>query len=416
MPNILVFVLLFALCFAIAFPAEIYTDIPYYPDGTAPQPDKNLLDIYVPDSAGSDTPVFFWIHGGMGIHGDKDEYAILGQNIADQEGYVSVIISYRFSDSLHPEVVHPDHITDVARAFAWTKEHIAEYGGDPNRIFICGQSAGGHLCALLFTNTAYLEAEGLSDDDIFGAMPISIALYDAWTYVIGGEMITAYQPAFDSDSAIWYDASPKYFLHGGMPPTRIFVAQDDPANIRLETARFYNDMNEYQPTETIFVDGGHISEVYDLIHNPDSRIRRQIVGFMDEVISASVKETPKMPDSFIISVSPNPFNSSCVITLSCHSRTPVCHSNSSNCHSRENGNPEGRAVLEIYDLRGNVVWQTNLSDNKKRPQQTAKRGGSSRLDGIVWIPDKSITSGIYFVRVIEATTSVVGTKRIVYIK
>jgi acetyl esterase/lipase len=59
-------------------------------------------------------------------------------------GWVCVAINYRLS----PRSTWPDHIVDVKRAIAWTKEHVAEYGGDPNWIAITGGSAGGHLSAL----------------------------------------------------------------------------------------------------------------------------------------------------------------------------------------------------------------------------------------------------------------------------
>jgi acetyl esterase/lipase len=59
-------------------------------------------------------------------------------------GWVCVPISYRLS----PKATFPDHIVDVKRALAWVKEHIAEYGGDPNFVVITGGSAGGHLSSL----------------------------------------------------------------------------------------------------------------------------------------------------------------------------------------------------------------------------------------------------------------------------
>ncbi|EUA50325.1 alpha/beta hydrolase fold family protein [Mycobacterium xenopi 3993] len=59
-------------------------------------------------------------------------------------GWVCVAINYRLS----PRSTWPDHIVDVKRALAWTKTHIAEYGGDPDWIAITGGSAGGHLSAL----------------------------------------------------------------------------------------------------------------------------------------------------------------------------------------------------------------------------------------------------------------------------
>ena len=59
-------------------------------------------------------------------------------------GWICVAINYRLS----PRSTWPDQIVDVKRAIAWTKEHIAEYGGDPDWIAITGGSAGGHLSSL----------------------------------------------------------------------------------------------------------------------------------------------------------------------------------------------------------------------------------------------------------------------------
>ena len=59
-------------------------------------------------------------------------------------GWVCVAINYRLS----PRSTWPDQIIDVKRALAWTKEHIAEYGGDPDWVAITGGSAGGHLSSL----------------------------------------------------------------------------------------------------------------------------------------------------------------------------------------------------------------------------------------------------------------------------
>src|SRR5947209_5431295 len=63
--------------------------------------------------------------------------------------------------------------TAVARAFAWTQKHAAEYGGRPDQIFACGHSAGGHLVSLLATDESYLKAEGLSAKDIKGVISVS---------------------------------------------------------------------------------------------------------------------------------------------------------------------------------------------------------------------------------------------------
>lgn len=68
---------------------------------------------------------------------------------------------------------HPDHIEDVAQAYKWTRDHIRAYQGDPDRIFVMGHSAGGHLATLLALDSSYLEKLGESPDSIKGVIAIS---------------------------------------------------------------------------------------------------------------------------------------------------------------------------------------------------------------------------------------------------
>ena len=60
-------------------------------------------------------------------------------------GWVCVAINYRLS----PQATWPDHLVDCKRALAWIREHIAEYGGDPDYVVVTGGSAGGHLTAMM---------------------------------------------------------------------------------------------------------------------------------------------------------------------------------------------------------------------------------------------------------------------------
>lgn len=107
---------------------------------------KNMLDIWRhPDlDRHGRAPVLLQIPGGAWMLGSKRGQAHpLMSHLADR-GWVCVSINYRLS----PRSTWPDHIVDVKRAIAWTREHIAEYGGDPDWIAITGGSAGGHLSAL----------------------------------------------------------------------------------------------------------------------------------------------------------------------------------------------------------------------------------------------------------------------------
>jgi acetyl esterase/lipase len=107
---------------------------------------RNHLDIWRrPDlDRGGRAPVLLQIPGGAWMVGNKRGQAHPLMSHLAELGWICVAINYRLS----PRSTWPDHIVDVKRAIAWTKEHIAEYGGDPDWIAITGGSAGGHLSSL----------------------------------------------------------------------------------------------------------------------------------------------------------------------------------------------------------------------------------------------------------------------------
>ena len=137
-------------------------DIRYHPGK-----DRQLLDVFAPALSGKADPkrrypVVLFVHGGSWIVGDKDHGGrnrAVGQSLARQ-GFVAVLINYRLS----PNVKHPEHAKDVARAFAWVTKNIADQGGDPDRIILAGHSAGGHLVTLLVTDECYLADPALALD------------------------------------------------------------------------------------------------------------------------------------------------------------------------------------------------------------------------------------------------------------
>jgi acetyl esterase/lipase len=117
------------------------SDISYGEYGSA-----NHLDVWRRpdlDPAGK-APVLFQIPGGAWTTGNKRGQAHPLMSHLAELGWVCVAINYRHS----PRNTWPDHIVDVKRALAWVKEHIAEFGGDPDFVVITGGSAGGHLSAL----------------------------------------------------------------------------------------------------------------------------------------------------------------------------------------------------------------------------------------------------------------------------
>jgi arylformamidase len=197
-----------------SFDVKVVADIDYYKGKDADRI-KHKLDLYLPRGR-KHFPVLFFVHGGAWRSGDKNYfgvYSALGKFYA-QHGIGTVVTNYRLS----PKVKHPEHIRDVARAFAWTARNISKYGGRPDALFLCGHSAGGHLVSLLATDDAYLKAEGLKTDSIRAVIPIS------GVYRLPGR---ALQSVFGSDPEQRKNAFPMAHLHKGLPPFLILYAEND---------------------------------------------------------------------------------------------------------------------------------------------------------------------------------------------
>jgi acetyl esterase/lipase len=152
-----------------AFAVERILGVPYY-DGPDADKLRHRADLFLPKGV-QDYPVVILVHGGAWVLGDNrccGLYSSVGEYLASQ-GIGVVMPNYRLS----PGVKHPEHIKDVARAFAWTKKHIGEHGGRVDQLFLVGHSAGGHLTALLTMDERHLKAEGCRTADIRGVIGIS---------------------------------------------------------------------------------------------------------------------------------------------------------------------------------------------------------------------------------------------------
>jgi len=104
----------------------------------------NALDIYRPVNRPGPWPVVFYVHGGAFHLLSKDTHWLMGLVFA-RFGYLVVNISYR----LAPKHPYPAAIEDTCRAYMWLSERLRELGGDPNRVAVAGESAGGNLIAAL---------------------------------------------------------------------------------------------------------------------------------------------------------------------------------------------------------------------------------------------------------------------------
>lgn len=231
---------------------EVKKDLAYA-DGPAEDAPKHKLDLYLPRGKKL-APVFFFIHGGAWKYGDRSQYIAFGNRFA-KDGILTVVPSYR----LAPKHPHPAQIEDAAAAFAWTVRHIAEYGGDTNRIFVGGHSAGGHLAALLTLDERYLQTLGISPSLIRGVAALS-GVYD----LTQGD---SQESVFGRDPQVRRGASPVYDVKPGAPPFLVAYCEWDYLTLPAQARAFYAALRQAgDAAELVFIPReSHISE---MVHVP----------------------------------------------------------------------------------------------------------------------------------------------------
>ena len=127
----------------------IQRDIPY---GPAPE---HLLDVVRPRGAAAPRPVLLYIHGGAFTTCSRQTHRAVAALYASRAGYVVFNIDYR----LAPRHRYPAAIEDACQAYRWVADRCAQYGGDPQRIVIAGESAGGNLALGVACAASYVRHE-----------------------------------------------------------------------------------------------------------------------------------------------------------------------------------------------------------------------------------------------------------------
>ncbi|MBA2608351.1 MAG: alpha/beta hydrolase [Actinobacteria bacterium] len=89
-------------------------------------------------------PIVVFFHGGGMVLGSMEVFDGVCRLLADTSGAVVVNVDYRVA----PEDPHPAAIDDAWDALCWVGEHAADLGGCPDKLIVCGDSAGGNLAAL----------------------------------------------------------------------------------------------------------------------------------------------------------------------------------------------------------------------------------------------------------------------------
>jgi len=127
------------------------------------------LDVWRPsDNSTAKRPVLIFWYGGGWVKGDRRAYAFAARAYA-KAGFVVVVPDYRKV----PSVRFPAMLQDGAEAVKWVRDHITDYGGDPDRIAIAGHSAGAYTVVMLALDRRWLEAESVDPGIIKAAIGLS---------------------------------------------------------------------------------------------------------------------------------------------------------------------------------------------------------------------------------------------------
>jgi acetyl esterase/lipase len=212
--------------------------------GTEP---RQVLDVYTPTQESVRRPVVVFFYGGSWQDGNRGEYRFVADALTSR-GYITVVPDYR----VYPEHRFPAFIEDGAQALRWVLDHAEEIGGDSERVYLMGHSAGAHIAAMLTLDERYLENAGVPDGSLAG----TIAL--AGPYAFYPSRTASVAPVFahlaDEDLA-----RPITFVDGSEPPFLLLHGAEDTTVFTSNTAELSAALRNAggQVTQKLYPDIGH---------------------------------------------------------------------------------------------------------------------------------------------------------------
>lgn len=169
--------------------------------------------------------VFAFVHGGGWTSGYKEHMNFMAPAFTSA-GVTFCSIGYR----LAPQHMFPTGLEDVADGIAWVYKNIAGYGGNPERLFIGGHSAGGHYTAHLALTTDWQGSRGGPSGAVKGCLPIS------GVYQFGDGSGLSMRPRFlgPEDSETDRRASPLTYVNDKAPPFLLAYGTEDFPHLRTQ--------------------------------------------------------------------------------------------------------------------------------------------------------------------------------------
>jgi len=240
---------------------------------------KHLLDVYSAQPNDSKSEVLVFIHGGSWKSGNKNLYKFLGNKMA-KKGVVTVVINYR----LHPNAKITGMIKDCAHALKWVYENIETHGGNKNKIFVSGHSAGGHLAALLSVQDAWFDSLNIPNP-VAGCILIDAFALDMHDYLSKNpnSARNSYFTTFSNNPEIWKTRSPINHVNSTTPPTMIYAGARTYPSILTGSQAYYQKLQEYKvkTSHTIIKNKKHIPMITQFMRKGNP-LYEEIITFMEQ--------------------------------------------------------------------------------------------------------------------------------------
>lgn len=252
---------------------RVYENIRYKDSGYS----THQLDLYLPD--GKCEALLLYFHGGGFIEGSRKDVTASHPFVRDMIEAGIGVASAEYS--MYPDARFPDFIEDGAAAVKFAKEKLKEYS-DYGKLIVGGTSAGGYLTQMLCFDKKYLEAVGVSSDDI------TAYVHDAGQPTVHFNVLR--ERGFDHRRVMINDAAPLYHvgLAKSYPPMQLIVSDNDIEN-RLEqtellvgTLRHFGyDMSKVRLDKT---SGTHVWYVNAIDDDGKSEFAKLVIPFIKSVI------------------------------------------------------------------------------------------------------------------------------------
>jgi len=232
------------------------------------------LDLYRPRSrTGPLLPVLLHLHGGGWVVGGKRQQGRpLMFHLASQ-GWICVSANYRLS----PRATFPDPLLDAKQALRWIKQNIEEYGGDPDFVVVEGNSAGGHLAALLALTPGMPEYQpGFEDLDL--SVQACVSMYGVYDLIDPDGLanpglhffarLTLMKARPEEAPELYERASPVRWLRDDAPPFLAVHGTHDTLVPVQSARRFVEVFRERTTVPLTYLELPGATHAFDIFHSP----------------------------------------------------------------------------------------------------------------------------------------------------